>query len=103
MGLGTLGFAVLFPDTFGNVFETVTSPFTKIFGDLLGGPTKVDRDPESTNRGEALRKLLNRVRFSSEGLLITPFVYGVGRGAKELATRGKDLAYSDSRFLRPCI
>ena len=37
MGLGTLGFAALFPDTFGNVFESVTSPFTKIFGDLLGG------------------------------------------------------------------
>tara|TARA_B100001248_G_C27367456_1_gene449803 strand:- start:166 stop:456 length:291 start_codon:yes stop_codon:yes gene_type:complete len=37
LGLGTLGFAVLFPDTFGNVFETVSKPFTDIFGDLLGG------------------------------------------------------------------
>ena len=49
---------------------------------------------------EHLRKLLNRVRFSSEGVLITPFVYGVGKGAKELALRGKDLAYSENRFLR---
>ena len=37
LGLGTLGFAALFPDTFGNLFQTITSPFTKIFGDLLGG------------------------------------------------------------------
>jgi hypothetical protein len=86
----------------GAAGEAFVADIEKIgtFGDLLGGPTKVDREPEATNRGEALRKLLNRVRFSSEGVLITPFVYGVGRGAKELATRGKDLAYSDSRFLR---
>tara|TARA_B100000131_G_scaffold305769_1_gene332095 strand:- start:6 stop:287 length:282 start_codon:yes stop_codon:yes gene_type:complete len=37
LGLGTLGLATLFPDTFGKLFETVTSPFTKIFGDLIGG------------------------------------------------------------------
>ena len=75
----------------GAVGEAFVADIEKIgtFGDLLGGPTKIDREPEVTNRGEALRKLLNRVRFSSEGVLITPFVYGVGRGAKELATRGK--------------
>ena len=86
----------------GAAGEAFVADIEKIgtFGDLLGGPTKVDREPEDTNRGEALRKLLNRVRFSSEGVLITPFVYGVGRGAKELATRGKELAYSDNRFLR---
>ena len=86
----------------GAVGEAFVADIEKIgtFGDLLGGPTKIDREPEVTNRGEALRKLLNRVRFSSEGVLITPFVYGVGRGAKELATRGKELAYSDSQFLR---
>ena len=86
----------------GAVGEAFVADIEKIgtFGDLLGGPTKIDREPEVTNRGEALRKLLNRVRFSSEGVLITPFVYGVGRGAKELATSGKELAYSDSQFLR---
>ena len=86
----------------GATGEAFVADIEKIgtFGDLLGGPTKVDRDPEFTNRGEALRKLLNRVRFSSEGVLITPFVYGVGKGAKELALRGKDLAYSENRFLR---
>ena len=86
----------------GATGEAFVADIEKIgtFGDLLGGPTKVDREPEATNRGEALRKLLNRVRFSSEGVLITPFVYGVGKGAKELALRGKDLAYSENRFLR---
>ena len=86
----------------GATGEAFVADIEKIgtFGDLLGGPTKVDREPEATNRGEALRKLLNRVRFSSEGVLITPFVYGVGKGAKELALRGKDLAYSENQFLR---
>jgi len=86
----------------GAAGEAFVADIEKIgtFGDMLGGPTKIDREPEATNRGEALRKLLNRVRFSSEGVLITPFVYGVGKGAKELALRGKELAYSDSQFLR---
>jgi hypothetical protein len=86
----------------GAAGEAFVADIEKIgtFGDLIGGPTKVDREPEATNRGEALRKLLNRVRFSSEGVLITPFVYGVGKGAKELALRGKDLAYSENQFLR---
>ena len=86
----------------GAAGEAFVADIEKIgtFGDLLGGPTKIDREPEATNRGEALRKLLNRVRFSSEGVLVTPFVYGVGKGAKELALRGKDLAYSENRFLR---
>ena len=33
-------------------------------------------------------------------MFITPFVYGVGKSAKALATRGKELAYSDSAFER---
>ena len=33
-------------------------------------------------------------------MFITPFVYGVGKSAKALATRGKELAYSDSVFER---
>jgi hypothetical protein len=70
------------------------------FGDMFhGGPTVLDNeeDPEG-GRGEALRKLMNRAKFGSESLLITPFVYGVGTGVKALATRGKRLAFSDSQF-----
>lgn len=37
MGIGTLGFATLFPNTFGKVFSSITKPFANIFGKLLGG------------------------------------------------------------------
>jgi len=86
----------------GAAGETFVADIERIgtFGDMIGGPTKLDREPADTNRGEALRKLLNRTRFASEGIVLTPFVYGVGKGAKELALRGKELAYSDSQFLR---
>ena len=86
----------------GATGEVFVADIEKIgtFGDMFGGPTELERETENTARGDALRKLMNRVKFSSEGILLTPFVYGVGKGAKELALRGKDLAYSDSRFLR---
>ena len=86
----------------GAVGETFVADVEKIgsFGDLFGGPTGIDREQDPTKRGDALRKLLNRVRFGTEGVLFTPFAYGVGKGVKELAKRGKDLAYSDSQFDR---
>jgi hypothetical protein len=68
-------------------------------GDVAGwGPTQLDREEGTTDRGEALRKLTNRAKFAGESFLLTPFVYGVGTGAKALAKRGKDLAYSNSRI-----
>ena len=69
------------------------------FGDLFGGPTSLDRE-ESIGRDEASRRLLNRLKFGSESLLVTPAIYGVGKAAKGLAQRGKELAYSDSAFDR---
>ena len=69
------------------------------FGDLFGGPTALDRD-ETYGREEASRRLLNRLKFGSESLLVTPAIAGVGKGAKALAQRGKELAYSDSVFER---
>ena len=42
------------------------------FGDMFGGgPTKLDRE-ESFGREDASRKLLNRLKFGSEPILITP-------------------------------
>ena len=88
----------------GAAGETFVADIERIgtFGDMIGGgPTKLDREPSDTNRGEALRKLLNRTRFASEGIVLTPFVYGVGRRSKRTQLlRGKELAYSDSQFLR---
>jgi len=70
------------------------------FGDIFqGGPTQLDRD-ETEGREDAARKLMNRVKFGSESLLITPFVYGAGKSIKALAKRGKDDAYSDSAITR---
>src|SRR5210317_609477 len=69
------------------------------FGDLFGGPTALDKE-ETYGREEASRRLLNRVKFGSESLLVTPVIAGVGKGAKALAQRGKELAYSNSAFER---
>ena len=69
------------------------------FGDFFDGPTAID-DRETFGREEAGRRILNRLKFGTESIFITPFVYGVGAGGKALAKRGKDLAYSDSAFER---
>ena len=64
------------------------------------GPTQLDSYALDGGREDATRKLMNRFKFGSESLLLTPFVAGVGKGAKALATRGKDLAYSNYRLER---
>ena len=69
------------------------------FGDFFNAPTALDRDVE-TGREDALRKLMNRVKFGSESLFITPFVYGAGKTVKALAKRGEDDAYSNSAVTR---
>ena len=43
---------------------------------------------------------MNRFKFGSESLLLTPFVYGIGEGAKKLFTQGDLLAYSNSALDR---
>jgi hypothetical protein len=71
------------------------------FGDLFDrGPTKLDTFGLEGGREDAARKLMNRLKFSSEALFVTPFVAGATKGAKALATKGKDLAYSNSRIER---
>lgn len=71
------------------------------FGDIFtGSPTALDRDQRVEGRSDAARKLLNRIKFGSESLLVVPFVAGAGKSAKLLATQGRDLAYSSSRFNR---
>ena len=85
----------------GAAGETLVADVEEIgtFGDFFDGPTAID-DRESLGREEAGRRILNRLKFGTESIFITPFVYGVGTGAKALAKRGKDLAYSDSAFER---
>ena len=85
----------------GAAGETLVADVENIgtFGDLFqGGPTELDRDVRSDPSDDAARKLANRLRFGSESIFLTPFVYGVGVGAKTLAKRGKELAYSNSQI-----
>ncbi len=70
------------------------------FGDMFDGPTSLNRDESLSGREDATRKLMNRFKFGTESLLVTPFAFGVGKTAKSLAKRGKDLAYSSSQFER---
>tara|TARA_E500000331_G_scaffold236656_1_gene226959 strand:- start:9052 stop:13101 length:4050 start_codon:yes stop_codon:yes gene_type:complete len=71
------------------------------FGDMFeSGPTQLNDDPDLVGREEAARSLMNRFKFGSESILLTPFVYGVGKSAKMLANQGKELAYSNSKFAR---
>jgi len=85
----------------GATGETFVADVEEIgtFGDFFDGPTALDTS-EYEGREEAGRKLLNRLKFGTESIFITPFVFGVGKGGKALATRGKELAYSDSVFER---
>jgi len=62
------------------------------------GPTQLTEVTDEGGREDAGRKLLNRVKFGSEALLTTPIVYGVGRGIKAAATRGKRLEFSNSKL-----
>ena len=71
------------------------------FGDLFDrGPTQLDTYDLSGGREDATRKLMNRLKFSSESLLFTPVVGAAGKSAKALAQKGKALAYSNNRFER---
>ncbi len=65
------------------------------------GPTQLgDIDEETGGREDAITKLMNRFKFGTESLLLAPFVYGIGEGAKKLATQGDLLAYSSSALDR---
>jgi len=68
-------------------------------GDMFeAGPTQLEDVTDEGGREDAGRKLLNRLKFGSESLLITPFVYGVGKGIKAAATRGERSEYSNSQL-----
>ena len=85
----------------GATGETLVADVEEIgtFGDFFDGPTAID-NLESEGRDEAGRRILNRLKFGAESIFITPFVFGVGKAGKALATRGKELAYSNSAFER---
>jgi len=86
----------------GAAGETLVADVEKLgtIGSAFGiGPTQLD-EYETEGREDATRKLMNRFKFGSESLLITPVVYGVGSGIKKMATLGETMAYSDSKLDR---
>ena len=87
----------------GAAGETLVGDTEEIgsFGDVFeAGPTQLDREEKEDPREDATRKLMNRFKFAGESVFVTPFVYGIGTGAKALAKQGKELAYSNSKIAR---
>jgi hypothetical protein len=66
------------------------------FGDLIGGPTAVDRSTDD----DATRELLNRVKFGFEGALFTGVIGGTGTLVKKLTNRNKQLDVANSKLDR---
>jgi len=65
-------------------------------GDLLGGPTEIDR-----GEGEdAFRDLLNRVKFGTEGALFTGLIGGTGATIRKLRNRNNELDIANSQMDR---
>ena len=75
--------------TLGDAFETD-----------FGLIQQLDRQEKEDPSEDATRKLMNRFKFAGESVLITPFVYGAGAGAKALAKYGQELAYNSSQIMR---
>ena len=64
-------------------------------------PTGLDREKKETANEDAFRQLNNKLKFGAElAFPILPFIYGTGKTAKLLATKGKDLAFSNSQIER---
>ena len=66
------------------------------FGDLIGGPTAVDRSTDD----DPTRELLNRVKFGTEGALFTGVIGGTGKVIKKLTNRNKQLDVANSKLDR---
>ena len=65
------------------------------FGDLIGGPTEVDRESD-----DPLTDLLNRVKFGTEGALFTGLIGGTGKVIKKLTNRNKNITDSNDKIDR---
>jgi len=66
------------------------------FGDLIGGPTEIRRGDDD----DAVRDLLNRVKFGTEGALFTGILGGIGKGIKKVTSRTEKLDVVNSKIDR---
>jgi hypothetical protein len=62
------------------------------------GPTQLTEVTDEGGREDSARKLLNRIKFGSESILVTPLVYGAARGLKSAVTRGRNIEFSNSQL-----
>ena len=69
------------------------------FGDLLGGPTELNRGEEGEDY-DPVRELINRTKFGTESALFAGLIGGTGVSLKKLADRGKDLRFSHDKLDR---
>ena len=67
------------------------------FGDLIGGPTELERDD---GEYDAERQLINRIKFGTEGALFTGVLVGAGKTLKKLAKRNEADRYSTDELVR---
>ena len=65
------------------------------FGDLIGGPTEVNRESD-----DPLTDLLNRAKFGTEGALFTGLIGGTGKVIKKLTNRNKNITDSNDKIDR---
>jgi hypothetical protein len=65
------------------------------FGDLIGGPTEIDRESD-----DPLTDLLNRAKFGTEGALFTGLIGGTGKVIKKLTNRNKNITDSNDKIDR---
>jgi hypothetical protein len=75
------------------------------FGDLIGGPTELERDLEGQTY-DPVREILNRVKFGAEGALFTGAIGSAGAAIKKLrstANAGKAADNSFLEFIRKSI
>jgi len=69
------------------------------WGDVLGGPSALDREQRPTSEEDATRRLWNRFKFGAEGAAVSvPIAYGTNIIAKKIAKHGRELKYSDSKI-----
>jgi len=62
------------------------------FGDLLGGPTQIDRGDER----DPARDIINRIKFGTEGALFTGIVGATSKTLKALVRRDEVLSEADN-------
>jgi hypothetical protein len=71
------------------------------WGDVLGGPSALDKDQRPTSEEDATRRLWNRFKFAAEGTAVTvPIVYTVNKVAQKIAKHGNYLKNSDKKLDR---